>query len=118
VVKQVGLVILVLGLAVTGPGFRDKIGPDDDVVPSSHPAIRPFRAALTHSFVTIVERHTGDHVASVDEEVAGVFARVRSRITPNQRPATPPLAISVDAASMAASARGQGARRPVVHVGG
>jgi phospholipid transport system substrate-binding protein len=154
VVKQVGLVILVLGLAVTGPGFRDKIGPDDDVVPSSHPAIRPleivtssvsrglaslrspragfntgegrraeirraaddlfdvgdiarralgphwkglgsrereefvalFRAALTHSFVTIVERYTADHVASVDEEVAGTFARVRSRITPNQGP--------------------------------
>ena len=42
--KQVGLVILVLvlGLAVTGPGFRDQIGPDDDVVPSSHPAIRPL----------------------------------------------------------------------------
>ena len=42
--KQVGLVILVLvlGLAVTGPGFRDQIGPDGDVVPSSHPAIRPL----------------------------------------------------------------------------
>jgi phospholipid transport system substrate-binding protein len=152
VVKQVGLVILVLGLAVTGPGFGDKLGPDDDVVPSSHPEIRPleivtssvsrglaslhppragfntgeerraeirraaadlfdvgdiarralgqhwkglgsrdrdefvglFRAALTHSFVTIVERYAGDHVASVDEEVAGAFARVRSRITPSQ----------------------------------
>ena len=142
-VKHIGFVILVLGLAVTGPGFRDKIGPDDDVVPSSHPAIRPleivtssvsrglaslrasragfntgegrraeirraaddlfdvgeiarralgqhwkglgsrereefvalFRAALTHSFVTIVERYPADHVASVDEEVAGSFAR-------------------------------------------
>ena len=40
--KHVGFVILVLGLAVTGPGFRDQIGPDDDVVPSSHPAIRPL----------------------------------------------------------------------------
>jgi ABC-type transporter MlaC component len=138
VVKQVGLVILVLGLAVTGPGFRDQIEPDHDVVPSSHPEIRPlqvvtssvsrglaslqspragsntgegrraelrraaadlfdvgdiarralgqhwkglgshereefvalFRAALTHSFATIVERYTADHVASVDEEVA------------------------------------------------
>ena len=153
-VKQVGLVILVLGLAVTGPGFGDKLGPDDDVVPSSHPEIRPleivtssvsrglaslrspragfntgegrraeirgaaddlfdvgdiarralgqhwkglgsrereefvalFRAALTHSFATIVERYTADHVASVEEEVAGTFARVRSRITPNQGP--------------------------------
>jgi hypothetical protein len=152
VVKQVGLVILVLGLAVTGPGFGDKIGPDDDVVPSSHPAIRPleivtssvsrglaslrspragfntgegtraeirdaaddlfdvgdiarralgqhwkglgsrereefvalFRAVLTHSFATIVERYTADRVASVEEEFAGTFARVRSRIAPNQ----------------------------------
>jgi hypothetical protein len=44
VTKQVGLVILVLvlGLAVTGPGFRDQIGPADDVVPSSHPEIRPL----------------------------------------------------------------------------
>ena len=151
-VKQIGLVILVLGLAVTGPGFRDKLGPDDDVVPGHHPEIGPleivtssvsrglaslhppragfntgeerraeirraaadlfdvgdiarralgqhwkglgsrdrdefvglFRAGLTHSFVTIVERYAGDHVASVDEEVAGAFARVRSRITPSQ----------------------------------
>jgi len=42
VTKHVGFVILVLGLAVTGPGFRDQIGPDGDVVPSSHPAIRPL----------------------------------------------------------------------------
>ena len=153
-VKHIGFMIVVLGLAVTGPGFRDKIGPDDDVVPSSHPAIRPleivtssvsrglaslrasragfntgegrraeirraaddlfdvgeiarralgqhwkglgtrereefvalFRAALTHSFVTIVERYPADHVASVDEEVAGTFAQVRFRITPHQGP--------------------------------
>ena len=41
-VKHVGLVILVLGLAVAGPGLRDTIGPDDDVVPSHHPAITPL----------------------------------------------------------------------------
>jgi phospholipid transport system substrate-binding protein len=45
-----------------------------------------FRDVLTQSFVTIVERYTGDHVASVDEEVAGTFAQVRSRITPEQGP--------------------------------
>jgi phospholipid transport system substrate-binding protein len=153
VVKRIGLVILVLGLAVTGLGFGDKPGPDDDVVPSNNPEIRPlemvtssvsrglanlrsprvgfntgeerraeirratddffdvgdiarralgqqwkglgsrdrdefvelFRAALTHSFVTVLQRYAGDHVASVDEEeVAGAFARVRSRITPSQ----------------------------------
>jgi phospholipid transport system substrate-binding protein len=152
VVKRIGLVILVLGLAVTGLGFGDKAGPHDDVVPSNNPEIRPlemvtssvsrglaslrsprvgfntgeerraeirratddffdvgdiarralgqqwkglgsrdrdefvelFRAALTHSFVTVLQRYAGDHVASVDEEVAGAFARVRSRITPSQ----------------------------------
>lgn len=152
-VKQIGLVIVVLGLAITGEGFRDNAGPaGDDVAPSNHPEIRPlemvtssvsrglanlrsprgglnageerraelrraaddffdvgdiarralgqhwkdlgsrdrdefvelFRAALTHSFVTVLQRHAGDHVASVDEEVAGAFARVRSRITPSQ----------------------------------
>src|SRR4029077_7772516 len=36
--------------------------------------------------VTIVERPTADHVTFVDEEVAGTFARVRSRIIPNQGP--------------------------------
>jgi len=41
---------------------------------------------LTQSFVTIVRQHTGDDVASLDEEVAGSFARVRSRITPAQGP--------------------------------
>ena len=34
--------------------------------------------------MTIVERYTGDNVASLDEEVAGTFAQVRSRITPEQ----------------------------------
>lgn len=145
--------ILVLGLAVTGEGFRHNPGPaGDDVAPSNNPEIRPlemvtssvsrglaslrsprvgfntgeerraeirraaddffdvgdiarralgqhwkglgsrdrdevvelFRAALTHSFVTVLERYAGDHVASVEEEVAGAFARVRSRITPSQ----------------------------------
>ena len=45
-----------------------------------------FRAMLTQSFVTIVRQHTGDDVASLDEEVAGSYARVRSRITPAQGP--------------------------------
>jgi phospholipid transport system substrate-binding protein len=45
-----------------------------------------FRDVLTQSFVTVVERYTGDHVASVDEEVAGTFAQVHSRITPPQGP--------------------------------
>ena len=155
-VKRIGLVILVLGFAVAGEGFRDTIGPaDDDAAPNNIPAIRPleivrssvsralaslrapragfntdeegrrteirrtaddlfdvgdmarralgqhwkglgsrerdefvglFRTALTHAFVTIVERHAGNHVASVDEEVAGAFARVRSQITPGQGP--------------------------------
>ena len=55
--KQVGLVILVLvlGLAVTGPGFRDQIGPDDDVVPSSHPAIRPLEI-VTSSVAQLLAR--------------------------------------------------------------
>jgi phospholipid transport system substrate-binding protein len=43
-----------------------------------------FRAVLTQSFVTIVQRYPGDHVPSLDEEVAGTFAQVRSRITPEQ----------------------------------
>jgi phospholipid transport system substrate-binding protein len=153
VVKRLGLVILVLGLAVTGEGFRDTAGPaGDDVAPSNRREIRPlemvtssvsrglaslreprvglnrgderraeirraagdffevrdiarralgqhweglgardrdelvelFRGALTHSFVTVLQRYAGDHVASVDEEVAGAFARVHSRITPSQ----------------------------------
>jgi phospholipid transport system substrate-binding protein len=39
-----------------------------------------FRRVLAQSFVTIVERYTGDAI-SVDEEVAGAYAQVRSRIT-------------------------------------
>jgi phospholipid transport system substrate-binding protein len=152
--KHIGLVILVLALAVTVPGVRDTTGPEDNVAPSGHPAIRPleivtssvsrglaslrasragfntgevrraeigraaddlfdvgeiarralgqhwkglgsrereefvalFGAALRHSFVTIVERYPAGHVASVDAEVSGAFARVRSRITPQQDP--------------------------------
>ena len=41
-------------------------------------------AALTHSFVIVLQRHAVDHVASVDEEVTRAFARVLSRITPSQ----------------------------------
>ena len=46
--------------------------------------VRLFGDVLTQSFVTIVERYTGDNVVSLDEEVAGTFAQVRSRITPEQ----------------------------------
>jgi phospholipid transport system substrate-binding protein len=46
--------------------------------------VRLFGDVLTQSFVTIVERYTGDNVASLDEEVAGPFAQVRSRMTPAQ----------------------------------
>jgi len=45
--------------------------------------VRLFEDVLTQSFVTIVERYT-DNVASLDEEVAGGFAQVRSRITPEE----------------------------------
>ena len=41
-----------------------------------------FRVALTQSFVTIVQRYTGDRPPSLDEEVAATFAQVRSRIRP------------------------------------
>jgi len=47
--------------------------------------IRLFGNVLAQSFVTIVERYTGENVISVDEEeVAGTFAQVRSRIFPEQ----------------------------------
>jgi len=46
--------------------------------------VRLFGDVLTQSFVAIVERYTGDNVASLDEEIAGTFAQVRSRITPEQ----------------------------------
>jgi phospholipid transport system substrate-binding protein len=48
--------------------------------------IRLFRDVLTQSFVTIVQRYTDDHVASVAEEMAGTFAQVHSRITPERGP--------------------------------
>jgi phospholipid transport system substrate-binding protein len=51
-----------------------------------HEFIRLFRDVLTQFFVTIVQRYTGDPVASVDEEIAGTFAQVRSRITPERGP--------------------------------
>ena len=54
------------------------------LVPREHEEfVRLFEDVLTQSFVTIVERYT-DNVASLDEEVAGAFAQVRSRITPEQ----------------------------------
>jgi len=43
--------------------------------------VQLFGDVLTQSFVTIVERYTGDNVASLGEEVAGSFAQVRSRVT-------------------------------------
>jgi len=46
--------------------------------------VRLFGDVLAQSFVTIVERYTGDNVAPLDEEVAGTFAQVRSRITPER----------------------------------
>ena len=46
--------------------------------------VRLFGDVLAQSFVTIVERYTGDNVASLDEEVAGTFAQVSFRITPEQ----------------------------------
>jgi phospholipid transport system substrate-binding protein len=48
--------------------------------------VRLFRRVLTQSFVRIVERYSGDDVAFADEEVAGTFAQVRSRITPDHAP--------------------------------
>jgi phospholipid transport system substrate-binding protein len=45
-----------------------------------------FRAVLTQSFVTIVQRYTADRAPLLDEEVAGTFAQVRSRIMPEQGP--------------------------------
>ena len=53
-----------------------------------HEFIRLFRDVLTRAFVTVVERYTDEHVASVDEKIAGTFAQVRSRITPARRPET------------------------------
>jgi phospholipid transport system substrate-binding protein len=46
--------------------------------------VRLFGEVLTQSFAAIVERYTDDDVASLDEEVVGTFAQVRSRITPEQ----------------------------------
>jgi phospholipid transport system substrate-binding protein len=47
--------------------------------------VRLFGDVLTQSFVTIVERYSGDSVLAFDEEVAGTFAQVRSRITRERR---------------------------------
>jgi phospholipid transport system substrate-binding protein len=53
-----------------------------------HEFIRLFRDVLRQSFVTILERYTGDDATSVAEEVAGTFAQVHSRITPERGPET------------------------------
>lgn len=48
-----------------------------------HEFIRLFNNLLTQSFVTIVQRYPGDTVPPLlDEEIAGTFAQVRSRIAP------------------------------------
>jgi len=52
--------------------------------PEQQAFVRLFTDVLTQSFVTIVERHTGDNVAYRGEEVAGTFAQVRFRLTPEQ----------------------------------
>jgi phospholipid transport system substrate-binding protein len=44
--------------------------------------IRLFSDVLVQLFVRILHQHTGGDVPSLDEEVAGTFARVRARITP------------------------------------
>jgi phospholipid transport system substrate-binding protein len=53
-----------------------------------HEFIRLFRDALTQSFATIMQRYNGVHGASVAENVAGTFAQVHSRITPERGPET------------------------------
>jgi phospholipid transport system substrate-binding protein len=53
-----------------------------------HEFIRLFRDVLTQSFVAIMQRYNGDHGASVAENVAGTFAQVHSRITPDRGPET------------------------------
>ena len=65
---------------------RRALGPHwKGLLPREHEAfVRLFGDVLTRSFVTILERYTGDNVASLDEEVAGTFAQVRSRITPEE----------------------------------
>jgi hypothetical protein len=56
VVKRSGLVVRVLVLSVTNAGFKAK------------------------SFVKIGQSNIGDNVPSLHEDVAGIFARVHSRI--------------------------------------
>ena len=48
--------------------------------------VRLFRRVLARSFVRIVERYIGDDVVSAEEEVAGTFAHVRSRVTSGDAP--------------------------------
>jgi phospholipid transport system substrate-binding protein len=64
---------------------RRALGPHwKGLLPREHEEfVRLFEDVLSQSFVTIVERYT-DNVASLDEEVAGAFAQVRSRITPEE----------------------------------
>ena len=63
---------------------RRALGPHGKgLVPGEHEEfVRLFGDVLTQSFMSIVERYSDDDVASLDEEVAGTFAQVRSRITP------------------------------------
>jgi phospholipid transport system substrate-binding protein len=50
--------------------------------------VRLFRRVLTQSFVRIIEQYSGDDVIAADEEIAGTFAHVRSRITRDDAPAS------------------------------
>jgi phospholipid transport system substrate-binding protein len=50
--------------------------------------VRLFTDVLLRSFVTIVERHSGDEVAFLRDEDAGTHARVHSRVVLEQGPAT------------------------------
>jgi phospholipid transport system substrate-binding protein len=63
---------------VLGPHWKGLVPREQNDV------MRLFRDVLMQFFVRIVQQHTGGDVPSLDEEVAGTFARVRARITPAQ----------------------------------
>lgn len=46
--------------------------------------VRLFTGVLKQFFVAIVERYSGERVAFMEEEVAGGYARVHSRVIPNE----------------------------------